>query len=43
MNDLEADIAVIFHWPPSEMAQMSLTELLAWRYQAFKRSGADNE
>ncbi|POW84325.1 GpE family phage tail protein, partial [Serratia marcescens] len=23
-----ADIAVIFHWPPSEMAGMTLTELL---------------
>ncbi|WP_181946674.1 GpE family phage tail protein, partial [Klebsiella pneumoniae] len=25
-----ADIAVIFHWPPSELYPMSLTELTTW-------------
>ncbi|MBL1887332.1 GpE family phage tail protein, partial [Klebsiella pneumoniae] len=27
VDDLMADIAVIFHWPPSELYPMSLTEL----------------
>ncbi|EJB3567170.1 GpE family phage tail protein, partial [Salmonella enterica] len=26
-DDLMADIAVIFHWPPSELCSLSLTEL----------------
>ncbi|WP_160622345.1 GpE family phage tail protein [Mixta intestinalis] len=36
-----ADIAVIFHWPPSEMYEMSLAELLDWRHKALLRSGAN--
>ncbi|NYA45661.1 MULTISPECIES: GpE family phage tail protein [Serratia] len=43
MDDLMADIAVIFHWPPSEMAGMSLTELLNWRDKAVQRSGVNHE
>ncbi|WP_180559839.1 MULTISPECIES: GpE family phage tail protein [Arsenophonus] len=35
---LEADIAVIFHWPPSETGQLSLSDLLMWRHQAYLRS-----
>ncbi|MEE8731794.1 MAG: GpE family phage tail protein [Rahnella inusitata] len=38
-----ADVAVIFHWPPSEMYPMTLTELLVWRHKAMQRSGADSE
>ncbi|HFK4668115.1 GpE family phage tail protein [Serratia rubidaea] len=38
-----ADIAVIFHWPPSEMAAMSLTDLLNWRYRALQRSGIKHD
>ncbi|HDS7012998.1 TPA: GpE family phage tail protein [Klebsiella variicola] len=34
-----ADIAVIFHWPPSEMYSMELRELMAWREKATIRSG----
>ncbi|MCX2946616.1 GpE family phage tail protein, partial [Rahnella perminowiae] len=26
VDDLMADIAVIFHWPPSELNPMTLTE-----------------
>ncbi|MGT6848217.1 GpE family phage tail protein, partial [Escherichia coli] len=26
VDDLMADVAVIFHWPPSELYPMSLTE-----------------
>jgi hypothetical protein len=36
-----ADIAVVFHWPPSEMADMSLAELMAWRERARVRSQID--
>jgi len=35
-----ADVAVIFHWPPSEMNGMTLTELIGWRHKAVQRSGA---
>nr|WP_222115823.1 GpE family phage tail protein [Chromobacterium vaccinii] len=39
-----ADIATIFHWPPSAYDAMSLTELADWREAARLRSGnADNE
>ncbi|MBT0437091.1 GpE family phage tail protein [Morganella morganii subsp. morganii] len=34
-----ADIAAIFHWTPADTAEMSLTELIEWRYHAYKRSG----
>ncbi|MDO9177444.1 MAG: GpE family phage tail protein [Agitococcus sp.] len=36
-----ADIAVVFHWPPSAMDSMSLTELMNWREQARKRVETD--
>ncbi|HEY2452326.1 MAG TPA: GpE family phage tail protein [Scandinavium sp.] len=38
-----ADIAVIFHWPPSELYSLSLTELITWRDKALQRSGHSNE
>ncbi len=31
VDDLMADIAGDFHWPPSELYPMSLTELTTWR------------
>ena len=43
VDDLMADIAVIFHWPPSELYPMSLTELTTWREKAIQRSGHTNE
>jgi hypothetical protein len=39
VDDLMADIAVIFHWPPSELYALSLSDLLTWRELALKRSG----
>ncbi|HHT5345122.1 GpE family phage tail protein [Raoultella planticola] len=39
VDDLIADIAVVFHWPPSEMYGMELRELIAWRERAAIRSG----
>lgn len=38
-----ADVACVFHWPPSEMYPLSLTELLTWREKAAKRNGAEDE
>ncbi|QTN08932.1 GpE family phage tail protein [Escherichia coli] len=43
VDDLMADVAVIFHWPPSELYPMSLTELITWREKALRRSGNTNE
>lgn len=36
-----ADIAAIFHWPPSAMDGIGLGELAEWREQARLRSGVD--
>lgn len=36
-----ADIAAVFHWPPSALAELELDELMAWRERARQRSGAD--
>lgn len=36
-----ADIAVIFGWTPEAMYPMTISELMGWREQARKRSGAD--
>ncbi len=33
-----ADIAAIFHWPPSEMFAMSVAELAEWRDRARDRA-----
>lgn len=41
VEDAMADIAAIFHWPPSEMDGWSLHELTAWRERARLRSGAE--
>ncbi|MFJ2986592.1 GpE family phage tail protein [Collimonas sp. NPDC087041] len=36
-----ADIAVVFHWPPQAMDDLSLSDLMAWRERARVRSGAE--
>lgn len=38
-----ADIAVVFHWPPSAMYEMPLDELCMWWQKARKRSGVDDD
>ncbi|MCE9992454.1 GpE family phage tail protein [Enterobacter asburiae] len=43
VDDLMADIAVIFHWPPSELYPLSVTDLLIWREKALQRSGNNHE
>ncbi|HDL7342877.1 TPA: GpE family phage tail protein [Yersinia enterocolitica] len=42
VDDLIADIAVVFHWPPSELYPLSLTELILWRDKALQRSATRN-
>lgn len=32
-----ADIAMVFHWPPTELNGMSVGELMEWRQQARDR------
>jgi hypothetical protein len=32
-----ADIAVVFHWPPSELYEMDLSDLRRWRELAAAR------
>ncbi|MDB5683570.1 MAG: Phage GpE [Sphingomonas bacterium] len=36
-----ADLAIVFHWPPSAMDGMSLPELMAWHARAAERVKAD--
>ncbi|EFE7074546.1 GpE family phage tail protein [Escherichia coli] len=38
-----ADIATIFHWPPSVTDVMPLNEVLEWRHKAIQRCGANDE
>jgi len=38
-----ANIAVVFHWPPSEMNAMTLPELMRWHEKARVRSGGTEE
>lgn len=33
-----ADVALVFHWPPSELWEMELEELLHWRKLAAERA-----
>ena len=37
-----ADLAVAFHWPPSEMNPMTVSELMAWRELAIERLNPDD-
>ncbi|MGE1159064.1 GpE family phage tail protein [Pantoea agglomerans] len=38
-----ADIATVFHWPPSVTESMTLTEVLEWRHKAIMRHRASDE
>lgn len=35
-----ADVAVVFHWPPSELRELEVEELLNWRRLALERAKA---
>lgn len=32
-----ADMAMVFHWRPADMADMSVAELMEWRERARER------
>ncbi|MFC5583385.1 GpE family phage tail protein [Rhodanobacter terrae] len=36
-----ADIAVVFHWPPAAMADLTVLELMEWRERARERNGME--
>lgn len=38
-----ADLATVFHWGPSDMDRMSLTELVDWRERARQRHEAPRQ
>ncbi|WHS62254.1 GpE family phage tail protein [Pseudomonas sp. G2-4] len=38
-----ADLAVVFHWAPTDMDQLGLLELMEWRERARVRSSTDGE
>jgi hypothetical protein len=38
-----ADLAVVFHWAPSDMDSLGLQELMEWRERARLRSVVDGE
>lgn len=37
-----ADLALVFHWHPTEMDAMALDELADWRERARKRHQSDS-
>lgn len=37
-----ADLAIVFHWPPAVMDEMSLPELMQWRARAVARHSPDS-
>jgi hypothetical protein len=36
-----ADLAAVFHWQPSEMANLHFDELSAWHKMAMERSSRE--
>jgi len=32
-----ADVAMVFHWPPSDLEQMEVEDLMTWREKARQR------
>ena len=42
IEDAWADIAAVFHWPPSEIQGMSVSELVDWRNRAIERSETES-
>lgn len=37
-----ADIAMVFHWSPADMADLDIEELSRWREKARERTEAQN-
>ncbi|MGO2335562.1 GpE family phage tail protein [Providencia sp.] len=39
IDDIIADIAMVFHWPPSSFDEMTISELIKWHRLAAVRIG----
>ena len=37
VEDAMADVALVFHWTPADVADMTVTELMEWRERARQR------
>ncbi|MGQ7242810.1 GpE family phage tail protein [Salinicola sp. V024] len=37
-----ADLAIVFHWTPTDCAEFTLRELMDWRERARKRSSSED-
>ncbi|MBV5272501.1 MAG: GpE family phage tail protein [Lamprocystis purpurea] len=37
---MSADLAGVFHWPPAELLELEVGELLAWHGEAKRWAGA---
>ncbi|HDD8414447.1 TPA: GpE family phage tail protein [Escherichia coli] len=42
VEELVADIAVVFNWSPGGIFSMPLGEVMSWRERAAQRSGVRN-
>lgn len=42
VEELIADIAVVFNWSPGEIFSMPLVEVMSWRERVAQRSGVRN-
>ncbi|NYZ64443.1 GpE family phage tail protein [Endozoicomonas sp. SM1973] len=38
MHGVLADLAVVFHWPPSELWELELSDLMIWHEKAKERT-----
>ncbi|MBH3308913.1 GpE family phage tail protein [Pseudomonas mosselii] len=38
-----ADVAIVFHWSPSDMDRLSVCELMDWRERARIRSSSNGK
>jgi hypothetical protein len=43
VEDAMADIAMVFHWSPTDMADLDIEELGRWREKARARAEAQNK
>jgi Phage P2 GpE. len=43
VDDVMADLAVVFHWTPADMNHMTVDELMEWRERARVRSQVDKD
>ncbi|MFG6462258.1 GpE family phage tail protein [Roseateles sp. DXS20W] len=36
LNDVQAELAFVFHWPPSVLDELTMDEMAAWHAQAVR-------